>query len=80
MRETSNSAGISDLLLFALLFIFLDNINDAATKSELQKFSDYEKLVLLFSATSGTISYFILIIRVIWFQYLKEHEPWDSFF
>ena len=80
MRETSNSAGISDLLLFALLFIFLDNINDAATKSELQKFSDYEKLVLLFSATSGTISYFILIIHIIWFQYLKEHEPWDSFF
>ena len=80
MRKTSNSAGINDLLLLALLFLFLDNISAAATKSELQKFSDYGKLVLLFSATSGTISYIILIICVIWFQYMKEHQPFSLLF
>ena len=68
------------MLLLTLLFLFLDYINDPTTASELQKFSDYGKLVLLFSATSGTISYFILIIRVIWFQYMKEHKPWNLLF
>ena len=34
-------------------------------------------MVLLFSATSGTISYLILIFRVLWIQYIKEHLPWS---
>ena len=34
-------------------------------------------MVLLFSAASGTISYLILIFRVLWIQYIKEHLPWS---
>ena len=34
-------------------------------------------MVLLFSAASGTISYLILIYRVLWIQYIKEHLPWS---
>ena len=34
-------------------------------------------MVLLFSAASGTISYLILIFRVLWIQYIKDHLPWS---
>ncbi|XP_019861904.1 PREDICTED: uncharacterized protein LOC109590420 isoform X3 [Amphimedon queenslandica] len=49
------------------------SISAPTTASELEKFSDYGKLVFLFSTFSGAISYFFLLFRVLWPQYIHKH-------
>ena len=48
-------------------------MSDSDTASELEKFSDYAKLVFLFSTASGTISYIVLLIRVLWPRYIWKN-------
>ena len=48
-------------------------MSDPTTADELEKFSDYGKLVFLFSTASGFISYLLLLFRVLWPQYILKY-------
>ncbi|XP_019861902.1 PREDICTED: uncharacterized protein LOC109590420 isoform X1 [Amphimedon queenslandica] len=50
-----------------------NSISDPTTADELERFSDYGKLVFLFSTASGAISYAVLLFCVLWRRYIWKY-------